>query len=139
MPDSDRCLTDAVISSALKQRTDSKECDLREILLHFLEVLDSLDRLIKIAAKSPPQSEGMGWLAHLRALRTQLIEAFLCAGVTFFDSVDKPFDPERQEAVEVIQRHDVDDYTVIEEINRGCEWQREVLRFARVVVARNQA
>lgn len=139
MTDSKCWLTSSVINTVMQRSSHSNESDWREILLHFLEVLDSLDRLINIAGAVASQDgikEGR-WLDHLQTLRIQMIEAFTSAGVSFFDTVGKPFNPGRHEAIEAVQRSDVDDYTIIEEITRGCEWQGEILRFAKVIVARN--
>jgi molecular chaperone GrpE (heat shock protein) len=131
--------TGIVLDAMAQYTAEPKESSPRQILLNFLDVLDSLERLVTIADLAADQS-GSGasdWSEHLYALRRQMLDAFEQAGVTFFDCVGQPFDPERQEAVKTVQRHDVDDYTVVEEIARGCERRGEVLRFARVIVARN--
>jgi len=137
--DQDDWLT-SVLMDATLGHTSVGERDLRQALLSFLEVLDSLDRLVAIAASAAeqPGAEPPGWLDQLQTLRKQLLNAFERTGVTFFDCVGQPFDPTRHEAVEVVHRRDVGDDTIVEEITRGCNWQGQLLRFARVVIARNK-
>ena len=139
MDEQDRWLTSALIDATLRNAAKADAPDLRQVLLGFLEVLDSLDRLVAQAASTSEQqvAEPAGWLDHLQALRRQLLGVFEHAGVTFFESVGQPFEPARHEAVKAVQRPDLADYTVIEEFARGCEWHGERLRYARVVVARN--
>jgi molecular chaperone GrpE len=67
----------------------------------------------------------------------QLLTAFAGQGVIFFACVGQAFDPARHEAIEVVERSDLPDNTVLEEINRGCTWRGQVLRCAQVVLARN--
>lgn len=129
----------AWLQGTVRQPTDAVEMgERRRILLDFLDVLDSLDRLVALAEPiaSTDDDPATNWLEHLRTLRNQLLETFRLAGVGFFECVGQRFDPSRHEAMETVQRHDVDDYTVVEELSRGCEWRGHVLRFARVVVAR---
>ena len=138
MPDSGHWLTASMINAVVQQPSSSTASDWRQVLLHFLEVLDSLDRLIKIteAASEHSAMKEEGWYEHLDAVRQQLLKAFQTADVTFFDTVGKPFDPAHHEAVEVIRRQDVADGIIIEELLRGGEWRGDLLRFAKVVVAR---
>ncbi len=127
----------SVLIKADGQRVERTETqNLRQVLLNFLEVLDSLDRLLAPGALTE-QSPGFGSSEHLQVLRSQLIDIFEHSGVAFFNCIGQPFDPTRHEALKAVQSHEHDDYTIMEVITRGCEWRGKVLRFARVVVARN--
>jgi molecular chaperone GrpE len=50
--------------------------------------------------------------------------------------LDKPFDPERMEVVEVVADTDRPPGTVVEEVRPGYTWRGKVFRFAQVKVAR---
>jgi len=123
------------------ENTPTGKDDVRQGLLGFLEVLDSLDRLIKVvdSTESRSKEKVASWADNLRTLRQQIFQAFADAGVTFFDCEGQPFDPNRHQAVKSVQRQDVDDYMVLETWTRGCEWRGSLLREARVVVGRNPA
>lgn len=138
MDHQNRLLTRELLETVLRHSDKAEKPDLAQILLNFLEVLDSLDRLEKLASSvsAQPDTGSVQWAGHLQTLREQLLKAFEQAGVTFFDCTGFPFDPERHRAVEAVQRSDVDDYTVVEQVVRGCEWHGKVLRFAQVIVAR---
>lgn len=131
MNNPDRGPPAALLDSVLRRAAEAEARDLRQALLSFLDALDALDRLTALAATTPY------WRDHLEAARTQMISAFERVGVTFFECNGQPFDPQRHEAVEMIYRQDLDDYTITEALARGCEWQGNILRCARVVVARN--
>ena len=134
MDDMDRRVAAYLLDAKLRHVADAETRNLRQVLLSFLDVLDSLDRLLALA--SVALERDVSWIDHIQAVREQLLGAFAVAGITFIDCVGRPFDPSRHEAVEMIVRNDLDDYSVVEELARGCEWRDEVLRFARVVVAR---
>lgn len=103
------------------------------LVLSLVDVLDSVDRLVDIAADDP---QAAVWKNHLIALRRQLAAAFEQAGVMFVGEPGQQFDPTRHQAVEVVRRDDVPDYTILKVILRGCLWRAQVLRYAHVVIAR---
>lgn len=115
------------LSQALTQRDDEHREVVRQLLIDFLHVVDSLDRIIRL--------DDAGVTGSLETLRRQLFGVFERAGVHFSESVGKPFDPERQEAVEVRSEPGCEAGLVLEELRRGCEWNRTVLRTAHVVVS----
>lgn len=133
---------DPLLTAWLQARSNPPDAtDLREqrkLLLDFLEVLDSLDRLLAWVERdaSPQNTPQAQWAGHLLTLRGQLLEAFKHADVSFFDSHGQRFNPARHEAVEIVRQPGAEDYRIVEELARGCEWRGQVLRFARVVVAR---
>jgi len=57
-------------------------------------------------------------------------------GLDVMECVGQPFDPERMEAVEVVQDGGRAASEVIEEVRRGYVWRGRVFRFAQVRVAR---
>lgn len=113
--------------------------EMRRTLLAFLDVLDAFDRFVG-AAQAAGQGSGQspideGWLSSAVAVRRQLERALEGVGVQFMACVGQHFDPERHEALgqEEVPGHEAG--TVLREEVRGCEWQGQVLRSARVVVS----
>ena len=138
MNDWEHAWTERLLAVMSNQAGQPEAADARPILLGFLEVLDAVDRLAALAstADTNAAAKGAGWADHLQALRQQMADVFGEAGVVFFECQGRPFDPERHEIVRVEMGHDVADYTILAELSRGCEWQGQLLRVARVVVAR---
>jgi molecular chaperone GrpE len=132
-------LTSRLLAAMSRQPAQAEADEARQIMLSFLDVLDAVDRLAAVAADAEMDSAPMGtrWLDHMGALQQQMVDTFLRSGVKFFDCNGQLFNPEQHEIVKVEQRDDVNDYTIMTELSRGCEWQGQVLRVARVVVARH--
>lgn len=103
----------------------------RELLLPLLEALDGFDRALKaLSEESPSVAEGV------RAIQRKLLAVLEAQGIVPFDSVGKPFDPAYHEVVAVKENEGVESGTVVGEIAGGYRWGDEVLRPARVLVAR---
>lgn len=126
-------LMDAVISRAFAD--DNSE--LRQVLLEFLEVLDSLDRLVKIAVEEVEKKSAKEQSGLLQVLQKQLFNTFKRIGVEFFDCKGQPFNPNQHEAIKVFSSPDFADNIILEEVVRGCNWKGKLLRSAKVIVARN--
>jgi molecular chaperone GrpE len=102
----------------------------KRLLVEFLPVLDNLER-----ALAYDDSEGMraGLDATLRAFEAALQRE----GVAPISTAGKPFDPTVAEAIATQPAAGVADETVIDEAQRGYTVDGELLRPARVVVAKN--
>ncbi len=112
------------------------EQEMRNVLLSFLEVLDSFDRCFAVIKQSgPASSAARSQLENFQNISSQLQQVLSRAGVRFMDCQGQPFDPHRHEAIEVQSRSSVESGIVIEEMTRGCEWRGEILRRAKVVVS----
>ncbi|HKX27965.1 MAG TPA: nucleotide exchange factor GrpE [Blastocatellia bacterium] len=103
----------------------------RQLIFALLDFLDDFERALAHVDESP-ESVSAGLLAIRRRL-AGLLEA---EGVTAFESVGQPFDPAQHEAVASVESDDQEPGTVLEELSRGYRWDRELLRPARVRVAR---
>jgi len=53
-----------------------------------------------------------------------------------FESVGKPFDPALHEVVSTVPAEDTTEGTIVQEARRGYKFKDDILRPARVVVAR---
>jgi molecular chaperone GrpE len=101
--------------------------ELRRILLSFIEVVDSFDRLLA--------GDQLGEHPDtVRLIARQLEKALANSGVTSRPSLGQEADPARHEIVAAqpaSQQADV----IIAELERGWEWDGEMLRRAKVIVA----
>lgn len=103
----------------------------REIILGLLDVMDGFDFAWQHMSDAP-SSLFEGIQAIYRKLE-RLLEA---QGVTSFDSRGQPFDPAIHEAIASVKTDAYKPGTVVDQVQRGYRWDNELLRPARVRVAR---
>lgn len=103
-----------------------------EVVREILPVLDNFDRAL--AAEVGPNGEP-GLRAGVELIHRDFLKALDRIGIRPFSSAGELFDPARHEAVARIERGDLPDQTVVEEILRGYLFHERVLRPAQVVVA----
>ena len=103
----------------------------REIMRPLLEVVDGFDRALDHIG-DVPSSIAQG----LRALHRQLLGLLEAQGVTPLQSVGETFNPEVHDAIGSVDSEEFESGAVAEEVQRGYRWGDEVLRPARVRVAR---
>jgi len=115
------------VGRTLEQQDRTHRDAMRRVLLRFLEVLDALDRLVEARRSASHRS--------LRALQRQFAAALEAAGVTFIETVGCPFDPHKHEADGTERDPGHAPGTVASQLRRGCEWEGQLLRPARVAVA----
>lgn len=103
----------------------------RMLLERFLPVIDNLERALRY------ESGG----EKLRGGIEQTLKGFEAVlageGVKAIDVRDKPFDPRVAEAIGTEARAGVDDDTVVEVAEKGYTIGEELLRPAKVIVAKN--
>lgn len=103
----------------------------REIMRPLLDVVDNFDRALNHIGDAPAAiSQGF------RALHRQLLGLLEAQGVTPLQSVGEMFNPELHDAIGSVESEEVEPGAVAEELQRGYRWGDEVLRPARVRVAR---
>jgi len=103
----------------------------RDLILALLETIDGFDRMLQQTDRDP-ESLAQG----ARAIYRQLMSRLEAEGVTPFRSQGEYFDPRMHEAVDSVAGGQYEPGTVAEELRRGYRWGDEVLRPARVRVAR---
>jgi molecular chaperone GrpE len=130
--------TNDFLLELLQQKTTQleKTGDVRQILLRFLTVLDSLLRLVN-QADTTDGDKLAAWIGQVRIINEQVIEIFEGYGLSFMDTVGQPFDPNMHEAVGTESAPGIPDQTVLREIRRGCWWNGTVLRTAQVIIVKN--
>lgn len=114
-----------------RRAEDASQATKRRLLLRFLPVLDNLERSL---AYDDSNELRAGLAATLRGFEAALRDE----GVRPIVTTGQHFDPSVAEAVATQSAADVDDETILAEEQRGYRLDDEVLRPARVVVAKNQ-
>lgn len=99
-------------------------------LVKILPVADDFHRAIKTL---PADVEGNGWAEGFKLIEANLRRALEAQGVTPMESVGKPFDPTRHEAV-MFDENTTGEHMVVEEFQRGYLINDRVLRPAMVKV-----
>jgi molecular chaperone GrpE len=114
-----------------RDRTGAARDGKREIILSLLETLDGFERALE-HMDDDPESVAEG----VRAIYRRLLSQLEAQGVNQFESRGEPFDPKLHEAVTSVESDEHEPDTIVDELRRGYRWGDEVLRPARVTVAR---
>jgi molecular chaperone GrpE len=121
----------------LKKRTERQLAEFKEyctepLIVELLEIVDELEMAVK-AGRTSESAENLtkGVEMTLKKLKKILENK----GVSPIDCVGKPFDPSKENAVAKIERDDVEECTVIEELRKGYMMKEKVIRPSVVKVA----
>ena len=121
----------------LKKRFDRelnetrKYCNER-LIVELLEVVDELEMAVKSGSSSCSSKELVQGVKMTLAKLNKLLSN---EGVCPIESVGKTFDPLKHHAVAKIEKDDVDDCIVVEEVRRGYAMKDKVIRPSIVKVA----
>jgi molecular chaperone GrpE len=115
-----------------REREEWRRQAQEELLREILPALDNFDRAL---AAEPATGGDGGFRAGVELIHRDFLKALERLGVRTFGAAGEHFDPLRHEAVARIERDDVADQTVVDEMQRGYLFHDRVLRPARVVVA----
>jgi len=114
-----------------RDRSAAARSGKRELILQLLEVLDDFDRALQHVDDAPSSvSEG------LQLLHRKLLGMLEAQGITPLQSLGETFNPELHDAIGSVESEEVEPGTVAEEMQRGYRWGDDVLRPARVRVAK---
>jgi len=114
-----------------RERATAARSGKRDIILQLLEVLDGFDRALQHVDDAPSSvSEG------LQLLHRKLLGLLEAQGITPLQSLGETFNPELHDAIGSVESEEVEPGTVAEEMQRGYRWGDDVLRPARVRVAK---
>jgi molecular chaperone GrpE len=114
-----------------RERTDYRAFAIADAVEQFLPVLDNF----KLALNSNGTAEQLRTGVDLIA--KQMDEALRSLNVTPVETVGHPFDPRVHEALESVERPDLPDHQVIDEIRRGYRIKDRLLRPALVRISVN--
>ena len=116
---------------AAREQQDFREFAAAEVIKNFLPMLDSFERALKAGGDASDFRNG------IELIYRQFQDALQKAGVQPIVALGQGFDPRIHEAIEMVDRTDVPDHQVVEELQRGYKYKDRLLRPAMVRVARN--
>jgi molecular chaperone GrpE len=114
-----------------RERASVAQAGKREMALSLLDVLDDFERALEHMDEAPASVS-----AGLSAIYQRLAGLLESYGAVPFESVGQPFDPALHEAVGSVESDEQESGVVLDELRRGYRWGEELLRPARVRVAR---
>jgi len=114
-----------------RDRAQTAEAGKREIMLSILDVLDGFDRALPYLSGSP-ESVAQG----IQAIHRRFVDLLKAQHVAPIPAVGETFDPALHEAIGEVQSGTHPPGTVVEEVQRGYRLRDDLLRPARVRVAR---
>jgi molecular chaperone GrpE len=116
---------------AAREQQDFREFAAADVIRNFLPMLDSFERALKAGGDAGDFRSGV------ELIYRQFQDALQKAGVQPIVAVGQIFDPRIHEAIEMVDRTDVPDHQVVDELQRGYKYKDRLLRPAMVRVARN--
>lgn len=114
-----------------KERADFRDYAVANAVEQFLPVLDNFQLALKSTGSADQLRTGVELIVK------QMEEALRGLNVQPVKSVGAAFDPRVHEALEMVERSDVPDHQVLEEVRRGYRMRDRLLRPALVRVASN--
>lgn len=119
---------------AVRQRDEAVQRVRHSLLNVVLDVVDNLER----ALEHRTSGDQGAILEGIRMTHRRVMDLLQNMGVVPMKATGEPFDPRYHEAIDVVSHRDlgVDPNTVVAEIQRGYMLNGEVLRPARVRVAK---
>lgn len=114
-----------------KERSDFRDYAVANTVEQFLPVLDNFQLALRSTGSAEQLRTGVELIVK------QMEEALRGLSVQPVESVGAVFDPRVHEALEMVERSDVPDHQVIEEVRRGYRMRERLLRPALVRVAAN--
>jgi molecular chaperone GrpE len=114
-----------------RERTDYRAFAISDAVEQFLPVLDNF----RLALSSPGSAEQ--FRTGVELIAKQMEEVLRSLNVTPVETVGVAFDPRVHEALESVERADLPDHQVIDEVRRGYRIKDRLLRPALVRIASN--
>jgi molecular chaperone GrpE len=116
-----------------QQSEESIRLQRENLLRDLLPIVDNLERAVAAARGG---GNGKSIIEGVEMVLASMMDFLKAQGVTPEESVGRPFDPARHEAVDQIPSDIHPPNTVVQESHRGYRLGERVLRPARVVVAK---
>lgn len=114
-----------------RERADYRSFAVADAVEQFLPVLDNFKLALNANGTAEQVRTGVELIAK------QMEEVLRSLNVTPVETVGQPFDPRVHEALESVERTDLPDHQVIEEIRRGYRIRDRLLRPALVKISVN--
>jgi molecular chaperone GrpE len=114
-----------------RERADFRDFAIAGAIEQFLPVLDNFNLALGSGSTAEQLRTGVELIVK------QMEEVLRSLNVLPVETVGTQFDPRTQEALESVERHDVPDHQVVEEVRRGYRIKERLLRPALVRIASN--
>jgi molecular chaperone GrpE len=114
-----------------KERAEFRDYAVSNAIEQFLPVLDNFQLALKSTGSAEQLRSGVELIVK------QMEEALRSLNIQPVEAVGAPFDPRVHEAIEMVERNDLPDHQVFEEVRRGYRIRDRLLRPALVRVASN--
>jgi molecular chaperone GrpE len=112
-----------------KEKLEFSEYAAMEAVRALLPILDDFERALKAENNGDEYVKGMELIHQRFAAQLEKL------GLEAMKVTGQPFDPHAHHAVEMVETHDADDQTVLDEFQRGYHFKGRLLRPAMVKVA----
>ncbi len=137
----DRLLRLAAETENYKKRSEREKAEFlkrsnQALVKELLPVLDNLERALEAAGQGQDQK---GLLEGLELTRQELWKVLERHGLERVEALGQVFDPEYHEAMMQQEDPDVEENTVLQELQKGYLFQGRLLRPAMVVVSKKPA
>lgn len=116
---------------AERERSEYRDYAAANVVEQFLPVLDNFELALKATGTTEQLRSGVELIVK------QMEEILRQLNVTAVPAVGEPFNPHQHEALGSVERHDLPDQHVAEEIRRGYKIREKLLRPAMVRVVSN--
>ena len=114
-----------------RERTEYRDYALVNTIEQFLPVLDNFQLALRSQGSAEQLRSGVDLIVR------QMEEILRAFGVQPIPTLENRFDPRVHEAIEMVEREDLPDQQVMEEVRRGYTLRERLLRPALVRVANN--
>ncbi len=114
-----------------RERNEFRDYAVSGAIEQFLPVLDNFQLALKSTGSTEQLRTGVELIVK------QMVEALRSLNVQTVETVGSTFDPRFHEALEMVEKDDVPDHQVIEEVRRGYRIKDRLLRPSLVRVASN--
>lgn len=117
----------------MREKLESQSIAIQSAIIEFLEPLDHFELAMNHAKLA--SSEVSAWAKGFEMILQQLFQVLEAYDVRAVSSVGAMFDPHLHEAIEVEERTDVPEGTIIREFKKGYTMGQKTIRPAKVLVA----
>lgn len=114
-----------------RERNDFRDYAVSNAVSEFLPVIDNFQLALKAGGSAEQLRSGVELIVK------QMEEALRTLNVTAVETVGTMFDPRFHEALDSVERDDIPDHQIIDEVRRGYRIKERLLRPALVRIATN--
>ncbi len=113
-----------------RRRTTQEKSELADYTLAnmFTRLLPVVDNFERALAAAELNEQIKGYLKGMEMVYTQFLECLNKEGLATIQAVGEPFDPKKHEAIMTVPTDEVEEDTVIEELQKGYTFKDKVIR-----------